>query len=69
MTSVWVLTREVNAYDQYGEYYCAVFANKPTHQQLTLEGVTQNRLRHTLNGGGRVGNEEEWFHLKQEVLK
>lgn len=63
---VWILTREINMYDQDGEYFVAVFANKPTHQQLTECGVATNRLRHTLNGGGRVECEDEWFILTEQ---
>lgn len=63
---VWILTREINMYDQAGEYFVAVFANKPTHHQLTEYGVATNRLRHTLNGGGRVEYEDEWFILTEQ---
>jgi hypothetical protein len=62
---VWVLTSEINAYDQFGAYFEAVYANKPTHQQLTEAKVPQNRLRHVLNGGGRIGVEDQWFILKE----
>lgn len=61
---VWILTYEVNAYDQYGEYFQAVFANKPTHEQLTKHGVPQHALRHVLNGGGRIKFEDEWWILE-----
>lgn len=63
--SVWVLTRELNEYDQFGEYFVAVFPEKPHHSQLTANGVEQEKLKHTLNGGGRVGTEYEWFHLRE----
>lgn len=62
---VYVLTWEINEYDQHGEYFVDVFIGKPMHQQLTANGVPKNRLRHVLNGGGRVGSEDEWFWLKQ----
>jgi hypothetical protein len=62
---VWILTKEYNDYDQYGEYFVAVFGNKPTHQQLTEAGVQTRRLRHTLNGGGRVDFENEWYFLRE----
>jgi hypothetical protein len=61
---VWVLTKEVNAYDQYGEYFVAVFGCKPTHQQLSAFGVPTKRLRHVLNGGGWFDIDDECFHLK-----
>ena len=63
---VWVLTTEYNEYDQYGKYFVAVFSEKPHHTQLKEHGVPRNRLRHVLNGGGRVECEDQWFWL--EVL-
>lgn len=64
---IWVLTREINQYDQDGEYFVAVYVGKPHHTQLTASGVPQNRLRHVLDGGGRVGVEYEWFHLRRVI--
>ena len=66
---VWILTREVNDYDQHGEYFVSVFGGKPTHKHLTEMNVPNNRLRHVLNGGGRVGYEEEWFHLRSRAVE
>jgi hypothetical protein len=63
--SIWVLTEEVSDYDQYGEYFVGAWNKKPTHQMLSALGVPQNRLRHVLNGGGRVGYEGAWFFLKE----
>jgi hypothetical protein len=63
--SIWVLTREINQYDQDGEYFVGAWNQKPTHQMLTELGVPQNRLRKVLDGGGRVYPEEEWFYLKE----
>ena len=68
MKSVWILTREINQYDQDGEYFVAVFGEKPHHTELTDKGVPQNRLRHVLNGGGRVLPEYEWFHLREVFI-
>ncbi len=68
MRTAWVLTREINLYDQDGAYFVAVFGEKPHHAQLTAHGVPQNRLRHVLNGGGRVDTEDEWFHLAEHAL-
>ncbi len=69
MKSVFVLTQEFNAYDQYGQYFIAVFPAKPHHEELTKHGVPQNRLRHVLNGGGRVDDEDDWFYLKEIEFK
>ena len=64
--SIWVLTREINQYDQDGEYFVDAWQEKPTHVILTNLGVPQNRLRHVMNGGGRVGTEDEWFYLREQ---
>lgn len=62
--NIWILTYELNDYDQDGEYFVAAFSEKPHHTQLTSYGVPENRLRHVLNGGGRVGWENKWFYLR-----
>jgi hypothetical protein len=64
--SIWVLTREINQYNQDGEYFVGAWRKKPTHQQLTEVGVPQDRLSMVLEGGGRVYPEEEWFYLKEQ---
>ena len=66
---VWILTYEVNDYDQCGEYFIEAYAERPTFAQLIAEDVPQNRIRHVMNGGGRVGYEETWFFLKERELK
>lgn len=79
---VWVLTREHNEYDQHGEYFVAVFGDKPTLGELAdfmakqedvphfgkyLEAVAF--IEHLLTGGGRRNEESVWFHLRAvEVL-
>lgn len=40
MTKVWILTREENQYDQYGEYFENVWLHKPTEEELLEIGVT-----------------------------
>ena len=72
---VWVLTRGINEYDQDGEYFEAVFAEKPTVKKLaeTLKGKIHISdimealvlCEHILSGGGRQGVEEVWFNLKE----
>lgn len=64
---VWVLTDEYNDYDQHGEYFIAVFINKPTHEQLTEHGVSKFKLRHVLNGGGQTNDEYQWFNLTEHT--
>lgn len=65
---VWILTEELNSYDQHGEYFVAVFARVPHHSELSQYGVPQNRLRHVLNGGGRIGVEDHWFYLRPHKI-
>lgn len=74
MNSVWVLTSEVNDYDQYGEYFEAVFKDKPTLEQLKVLGLPENYAQSCLNdGGGRllptIEAEYKWWHLREEELK
>ena len=67
--TAYVLTEEYNDYDQYGEYFVAVFATKPTHEQLTRVGVEQHRLKHVLDGGGRQRDECHWFNLQEAICQ
>lgn len=75
--SCWVLTKEYNDYDQYGEYYVCVFEEKPDFAKLKqiidaeyepadrddpkVEEVVGNLIR---KGGGRIRYEFKWFFLK-----
>lgn len=63
--TVWILTCEYNDYDQWGEYFCAMFASKPTPDQLMAKGVPRTSLRHVMKGGGRKNNENPWFYLRE----
>lgn len=64
---IWVLTQEFNDYDQHGEYYVKAFDHKPTHVELTANGVPENRLKHTLDGGGRTHyDDHSWYFLREE---
>ncbi len=66
---VWILTNEVNEYDQQGEYFVEVFANKPTQAQLEALGLDPEEALHVLNVGGRRGDEYSWYHLREENAK
>lgn len=68
MTKVWVLTRSYNDYNQHGDYFLAVFKDKPTEAQLKEYGVAEGDLQHVLSGGGRRGNVDEWENLFTENL-
>ena len=79
---IWILTKEVNAYDQYGAYFEAAFEEKPDVKTLAKffykesKGSTEyhdpmgalNFLLHIVDGGGRIGTEDEWYNLVQEDL-
>ena len=70
MSTVFVLTREINQYDQDGEYFVAVFAKKPTREQLLAHGVSEKYVEHTLMFGGRSADYEyEWFHIREVEAK
>lgn len=62
MKTVWILTSSVNDYNQYGEYFEMAFIEKPTATELDKLGY---HGEHLLKGGGRVGNEDVWYHLKE----
>jgi hypothetical protein len=78
--TVWVLTYETNDYDQHGEYFKAVFAEKPAIGKLadTMRGCgglpdhdvmgAVAFLEHLLAGGGRRGEEHTWYNLSEEPL-
>lgn len=67
---IFVLTREINQYDQDGAYFVAAFNNKPTREQLLANGVSERYVDHTLQFGGRSAEmEDEWFNIEQVELK
>lgn len=66
---VWILTEEHNQYDQYGEYFLAVFAEKPTSEKLKKHGVHESEIEHVLNGGGRKKYEDQWYYLREELCE
>lgn len=75
--TVWVLTSEYNDYDQHGEYFEAVWENKPSTQQLVEYFKNGNDahysdimaaldfILHIQNGGGRREYEEHWYNLNE----
>lgn len=73
---MWILTREINQYDQDGEYFVAGWAEKPTVIQLnTLFGDRWlPKTEHAsyasylvITGGGRIAVEDEWYNLFEYV--
>lgn len=64
---VWVLTSEFNDYDQHGEYFEAVYASKPTAEQIAEKcRIYIEFADHILNGGGRKDKEYSWYWLREE---
>lgn len=74
MSTCWVLTRQINEYNQDGEYFEAVFAEKPDYDKLAKvllsKGWDSKEMIDNLlnNGGGRQGREETWYNLREEDL-
>lgn len=49
MNSVWLLTRSVNEYFQYGHYHEGFFWTKPTAKELReVGGIASDRVIHAL---------------------
>jgi hypothetical protein len=62
--AIWVLTEEYNDYDQHGQYFVAAWKDKPSITQLMkVEGVSESDAKHILQGGGRRGDEYQWYSL------
>lgn len=70
-TTVWVLTREINQYDQDGEYFQAAWPEKPTRAQLKealCDPANDALIDRVMDGGGRTEKlEDEWFHLAEHM--
>ena len=62
---VWVLTREENQYDQFGEYFDAVFSTKPSVEQVMTHVGGKKTAEHVLMGGGRMSDEDTWYFLRE----
>ena len=64
---MWVLTREINEYDQDGEYFVSCWNFKPNAQEMSVifPGITYEFWTHISNGGGRKDIEETWYNLRE----
>lgn len=61
---IWVLTSEVNDYNQKGEYFKGVFSKMPTILDLKNKGIDEGTAEHLLKtGGGRRKSEDMWYYL------
>ena len=67
--NIWVLTKAYNDYNQYGDYFVAAFASKPTAAQLEEYGIPTERIDLVLRGGGREGIENSWYYLIEEEAR
>ena len=65
----WVVTSSYNAYDQYGDYFIAVWKDKPTKDQLIKSlKISDECAEHLSNGGGRRNKpywEDSWYNLTE----
>ena len=82
MSSIWVLTRGHNDYDQHGDYFVAAFATKPDVRRMAdflakQEGSSQLAanpfealayVEFLLKGGGRRNSEDVWYELTRAEL-
>lgn len=65
---MWIVTREINEYEQDGAYFVSAFKNKPEFKDLKklLPRKTDAVIGRLLTrGGGRHLNEHEWFYLQE----
>lgn len=68
---VWILTSKYNDYEQHGEYFEAVFAQKPTVEKIKeICGYnSDDSALHILKGGGRIEYEYQWYNLEEVECK
>lgn len=64
---MWVVTRKINDYNQDGEYFVAVYVNKPIFNDLKklLPQCDNKTIGKLLRGGGRHLTEYEWYYLSK----
>lgn len=63
---MFIITREENDYNQYGEYFEVAFTNKPTKKEIESLDLGCD-ADHLLHGGGRIENENTWFNLREVI--
>ena len=68
--NVWILTDEYLLYDQQGEYFVEVFADKPTVEKLkAVTGYNEEACQQLIETG-RVGDmHNHWYNLCEVVCK
>lgn len=71
---MWIITKSVNDYNQYGDYFEVAFEHSPTLSELSLYLYGHGKLEdlddyqlmdvtHLKRGGGRKDLENEWYNL------
>ena len=63
--TLYILTREYNAHDQYGSYFISAWVTEPTADELRriIPWASPEYVEHLRKGGGRLGEEESWYNL------
>jgi hypothetical protein len=63
--SIWVLSREINDYNQDGAYFVAAWPHKPNAEEIMKEHrLSENEAQRCIEtGGGRIDVEDEWYFL------
>ena len=63
---MWVITRAINEYNQYGDYFVCVFSHKPSSSEvMDVLGCDFELAWHIIEGGGRLGYEHTWYYLTE----
>lgn len=63
---IYVLTREINQYDQDGEYFVHAWTYMPKQEDIIQWVGNSKTANHIIiNGGGRVEFEDEWYYLRE----
>lgn len=65
MKTIWVVTKEVNDYNQHGDYFVGIFINKPEfkHLKQLLPNEPNDTIGKLIRGGGRKNFEDVWYTL------
>lgn len=66
--TVWILTEEYNDYDQHGEYFVAVFADKPTTEQLNFYEIYEIGDTDRLLKDGYTSNDYHRYNLREFII-
>lgn len=63
---MYILLREHNDYNQYGDYFCAAFINKPSVEELMhIINESEEYCLQILNGIERKNGEDIWYKLTE----